>query len=260
MTTRHQPQAKGIAPMRLQKFLAHAGVASRRASEELIQAGRVQVNSQTVTELGTKVVPGKDEVRVDGKLITALEGKAYYMLHKPVGYVSTVKDPQGRPTVLSLVDVPERVYPVGRLDFDSEGLLLLTNDGEVAWALTHPSQRVTKRYLVEVEGRPSARDLQSLAQGVMLEDGITAPAEVKLLSAHGNGALIEMGIHEGRNRQIRRMCERIGHRVTKLKRVQMGPIMLGRLPVGAHRPLQPKEVAALRQLVPSEKDNGKRIR
>lgn len=246
-----------VEAVRLQKFLAHAGVASRRASEELIVSGRVQVNGKTVTELGTKVVPGSDSVKVDGKLIRSPERKVYYLLNKPVGYVTTVKDPEGRPTVLSLVNVKERIYPVGRLDYDSEGLLLLTNDGDVAYALTHPRFKVVKRYLVEVKHVPSPKALKQLAKGVYLPDGKTAPAQVKLVSTGNDRAILDIAIHEGRNRQVRRMFGALGHPVLKLKRFQMGPLDLEGIGPGEYRPLRPNEIAALKQLAAQAAEEGR---
>lgn len=234
--------------MRLQKYLAHAGVASRRASEELIASGRVSVNGEVVTKLGTTVVPGRDVVRVDGNLVTISTRKVYYLLNKPVGYVTTVKDPQGRPTVLDLVPTGERIYPVGRLDYDSEGLLLLTNDGELAYLMTHPSHEIAKTYLVQVEGVPGTRALARLAKGVELSDGWTAPAKVKLLKNLGTTSVLSIQIHEGRNRQVRRMCQAVGHPVRRLKRVEMGPLRLDGLKTGEYRPLRPEEISALQKL------------
>lgn len=235
--------------MRLQKYLAHAGVASRRASEKLILSGRVSVNGQVVTELGTKVIPGQDVVQVDGKIVTLATQKVYYLLNKPVGYVTTAKDPQGRPTVLDLIPSPERIYPVGRLDYDSEGLLLLTNDGDVAYVLTHPRYEIKKKYLVEVQGTPNPETLLRLARGIKLADGWTAPAKVKLIRGSGETAVLTIEIHEGRNRQVRRMFEAVGHPVLWLKRLTMGPLRLGGLRSGEYRRLTPEEIAALQQLV-----------
>ncbi|MFO7273283.1 MAG: pseudouridine synthase [Bacillota bacterium] len=233
---------------RLQKVMARAGVASRRHCEALILAGRVTVNGQVVTKLGTKVVPGKDVIEVDGRPLGRPENKVYVMLNKPKGYVSTLYDPQGRPKVIDLLgdEVAERVYPVGRLDYDSEGLLLLTNDGDLAHGLMHPSRMVKKTYIVKVRGVPSAAKLRALQEGIQLEDGPTAPADVKLLEVRPpNSATLSIRIHEGRNRQVRRMFAALGHEVIHLRRTTLGPLKLGDLPVGQWRYLTEQEVAAL---------------
>lgn len=215
---------------RLQKMMAQAGVASRRKSEELIRAGRVRVNGKVVTKMGVKVDPDQDLVEVDGKPITGREEpKVYLLLYKPRGYVTTAKDPQGRPTVLDLVHVPQRVYPVGRLDYDTEGLLILTNDGDLTYRLTHPKHEVDKVYHALVAGHPPEDKLQQLRTGIMLEDGPTAPAKVRRLKKIQGNTLLEIIIHEGRNRQVRRMCEAIGHPVLHLKRVAIGDLTLGNL-------------------------------
>ncbi len=234
---------------RLQKYLAHAGVASRRSSEQLILAGKVTVNGQVVTELGSKVDPEHDQITVNGVLVSTEQQKVYYLLNKPSGYVTTLKDPEGRKTVRELLsDVQQRVYPVGRLDFDTEGLLLLTNDGELTHALTHPSHQVEKTYQAKVRGVPSEDKLARLRQGVRLEDGMTAPAKVQLLKQEGSQAWLEITIHEGRNRQVRRMCESIGYPVVFLKRVCLGFLTLEHLAVGKYRALSPQEVTRLRVL------------
>ncbi len=234
--------------IRLQKALADAGVASRRAGEKLIASGRVKVNGLVVTSLGSKVDPRTDTIEVDGKAIEKAERKRYIMLNKPAGYVTTVSDPRGRKTVLDLLaGVEERVYPVGRLDYDTEGLLLLTNDGPLTFALTHPSRGVEKRYLALVEGIPGDEALTRLKAGVILADGPTAPARVRLLRAKEGQALLEIAIHEGRTRQIRRMCEAIGHPVLHLSRTHFGGLSLGKLPAGRSRGLSEKEVDLLRK-------------
>ena len=233
---------------RLQKVMARAGVASRRHSEELIQAGRVTVNGRVVTELGTKVVAGRDIIEVDGRPLGQSEAKVYVMLNKPKGYVTTLFDPQGRPKVTDLLEgqVAERVYPVGRLDYDTEGLLLLTNDGDLANGLMHPARRVKKTYIAKVRGVPGPAKLKKLEEGVELEDGPTAPAAVKVLDVRApNSATVSLRIHEGRNRQVRRMFAAIGHEVIHLKRTTMGPLNLGDLPIGQWRNLTDEEVAAL---------------
>ena len=234
---------------RLQKVLAGAGLASRRSCEEWIAAGRVRVNGQTVSEPGTKVDAERDVIEVDGKPVDLHQVRAYFMLNKPVGYVSTVRDPQRRPTVLDLLQAGERLYPVGRLDMDSEGLVLLTNDGDLAQRLTHPSFEHEKEYHVWVQGRVSARTLQRLREGIELEDGFTWPAQVASLSQDSDGTLLRFVIHEGRKRQLRRICEAVGHPVHSLVRVRMGPLTLGDLPLGQYRPLTGEEVALLRTAV-----------
>ena len=237
---------------RLQKVMAEAGVASRRACEELIRQGRVQVNGQVVTELGTRVDPNQDEIRVDGAPISSPVEKVYLILNKPPGYISTVRDPWGRPTVLDLIPHQERLYPVGRLDAESEGLLLLTNDGGLTHRLTHPRYEHDKEYLALVKGRPQDAVLSQLRQGVGLEEGRTAPARVSTVSRKEKldtppgTTWLRIVIHEGKKRQIRRMCAAVGHPVQRLIRVRMGPIELGDLPVGEYRPLSAKEVRRLR--------------
>lgn len=234
---------------RLQKYLAHAGVASRRYCEELILQGKVAVNGQVVLELGTKVDPLEDTVTVDGKSVSPNQQSVYILLYKPGGYVSTVKDPEGRKTVIDLLSgQKQRVYPVGRLDYDTEGLLLLTNDGELTHALTHPSRQVDKTYLAIVQGIPSANELEQLRRGILLTDGMTAPAQVSLIKSAGPKTCLEITIHEGRNRQVRRMCEQIGYPVLFLKRIRLGFLTLDGLTVGKYRLLRPQEVAKLRSL------------
>jgi pseudouridine synthase len=237
---------------RLQKILAAAGYGSRRTCEEIIRQGRVQVNGRLVTEMGTKVDPHRDEIRVDGAPLSSPEEKVYLILHKPPGYISTVHDPWGRPTVLDLVPHRRRLYPVGRLDAESEGLLLLTNDGQLTHRLTHPRYEHEKEYLVLVEGHPSKTVLSQLRRGVNLEEGRTAPAEVSRasrkegLETPPGATWLRMVIHEGRKRQIRRMCAVVGHPVQRLIRVRMGSIELGDLPVGGYRSLSAKEIRRLR--------------
>lgn len=244
--------------IRLQKLLSAAGVASRRAGERLIVEGRVSVNGATVTELGTKADPDHDDVRVDGRRVGHAAAPLYFLLNKPRGYVTTRSDPEGRPTVLALLPgVRGYVYPVGRLDYDSEGLLILTNDGELAARLTHPSHEVPREYHARVLGVPDHHDLKRLAQGIVLDARRTAPAEVRLLrsldtpraSSREPHALVSITLHEGRTRQVRRMFEAVGHPVLDLRRVRIGPIVDPRLKLGAYRPLTGKEVAALRKAV-----------
>ena len=263
--------------MRLQKFLARAGVASRRHSEELIAAGRVAVNGHVVTVLGTKVDPAADEVAVDGDPVALPEQSVTLMLHKPAGYVTTMDDPQGRPCVAELVpDVPG-LYPIGRLDADTTGLLLFSTDGDLGHALLHPRTHVRKRYLALVEGAPSADSAAALRQGIQLDDGLTAPAEVDVLegaardaalAAIGEGegasgwsgrhpkgqsrdqqrrdaAVLQVGLFEGRKRQVRRMLEAVGHPVLALHRASVGGLELGALPRGTWRELTADELVLL---------------
>lgn len=235
----------GCVPMeRLQKVLAQAGVASRRKCEEIILAGDVTVNGQVVTELGTKVEPGVDRVEVYGQPI-AFEQKVYYLLNKPKGVVTTASDPQGRKTVIELIDVAERIYPVGRLDLDTAGLLILTNDGDLANGLMHPSREIDKTYRAWVKGSITAETIKQLATGIELEDGMTAPAKVRLLEKGNGESYLELIIHEGRNRQVRRMCEAVGHPVKSLMRTQLAFLKIGRMRYGEYRELTPLEVERL---------------
>lgn len=243
-----------IFPMRLQKFLARAGAASRRGSEDLMSAGRVRVNGVVVTELGSKVDPAVDEVTVDGRTVLLAEGPAYYAFHKPPDVMTTMSDPQGRRTVAEFfpADAPAGLFPVGRLDYDSEGLLLLMTDGDLSHVLLHPKHHVTKTYLATVKGVPSPATLAHLRQGVELDDGLTAPASATLVSStgergsEGGRAVVELRISEGKKRQVRRMLSAVGHPVTRLVRVGFGPVQLGDLPVGAVRPLEKNEIEALK--------------
>lgn len=234
---------------RLQKVMAHAGVASRRKSEDIIQQGRVAVNGEIVTEMGTQVDPERDRITVDGDLINVVQDYTYVALHKPIDVISTADDPWERQTVLDLVNVDARVYPVGRLDADSEGLVLLTNDGELTHRLTHPSFEHQKEYHVRVAGRLSPAALERLRSGVRLEDGITAPAEIDVLRREAGDTWLKMILHEGRNRQIRRMADAVGHPVRRLIRVRMGPIRLGDLAPGQWRHLSQREVEALHNAI-----------
>ena len=236
--------ASGEQGERLQKVLAHAGLGSRRAMEELIAAGRVKVNGRRA-RLGDRVDPDNDEVEVDGSRVPLEQDLVHYMLNKPAGIVSTASDPEGRPTVLALLDLPTRVWPVGRLDTDSEGLLVVTNDGELTHRLTHPRYEVPKTYLAEVKGTVGSRAIKQLIAGVDLEDGRTNRAKVALVEATRGGTLLEITITEGRNRQVRRMCEAVGHPVKRLVRTSLGPLQLGRLKPGTFRKLSLEEVRAL---------------
>jgi len=225
---------------RLQKVLAQAGLGSRRACEELIAAGRVTVNGETA-QLGRRVDVEHDRVAVDGVPVGVRPDLVYYAVNKPAGVVSTASDPQGRPTLTGLVPSDPRVFPVGRLDTDSEGIIVLTNDGDLTHRLTHPSFGVEKEYLISVDGSPKPGTIRQLRQGVPLEEGLTAPARVSVL---GPGTL-RITIHEGRNRQVRRMAEAVGHPVRRLVRTRIGPLRLGSLPPGEWRPLTTEEVRAL---------------
>jgi len=233
---------------RLQKVMARRGVASRRRCEELISSGRVTVNGRVVSEMGIKVSP-EDVIAVDGRVLEAeREPLVYLLMNKPKGYVTTVRDPQGRTTVMDLLpEVKYRVYPVGRLDYDTEGLLLLTNDGELSYALTHPSHGVDKTYQAVVWGIPSQESLDKLKKGIRLEDGWTAPAKVKLLKK-GQQSEIELVIHEGKKRQVRRMLKAVGHPVISLKRTSFGPLSLDKLAPGEYRYLTREEVESLKKI------------
>jgi 23S rRNA pseudouridine2605 synthase len=239
---------------RLQKVLAHAGVASRRACEELIRQGRVQVNGRVVTEMGTLVDSTRDEIRVDGRSLSPTESRVYIVLNKPPGYLSTTDDPYGRPTVLDLLAVEARVYPVGRLDVDSEGLLLLTNDGTLTQLLTHPRYAHEKEYWVLVDGRPDEQALRHLRRGVEIEGEKLQADEVAVLRGPHrrrepvvDGIWLKIVLHQGSKRQVRRMCAVIGHPVQRLIRVRFGPLRLGRLESGQWRHLSHNEVMALRK-------------
>lgn len=232
---------------RLNKFLAHAGVGSRRHCEELIVRGRVTVDGQVVRELGTKVEPDQQAVAVDGRPLH-VEHPVYWLVNKPRGYLCTNFDPAGRPRAVDLVEhVPQRVYTVGRLDEDSEGLLLLTNDGDLAFKLMHPRFGVEKTYLVQVAGHPQREDLQRLLKGVYLSDGHVKARRVKRLKSQGESTWLEIVLSEGKNREIRRMLAKLNHKVLRLKRIAIGSIVLGRLASGKSRPLRANEIERLRQ-------------
>ena len=238
--------------VRLQKILSQAGVASRRAAEKLMAEGRVSVNGTTVFELGTKADPARDDIRVDGRRITSAERPRYILLNKPRGYVTTRSDEKRRKTVIDLLEgVREYVYPVGRLDYDTEGLLLLTNDGELAAQLMHPRHEVERTYEARVAGMPDERAIERLRKGVPLDGKRTRPAVVVVVVSRErrdtDGVLL-ITIREGRNRQVRRMCEAIGHPVQRLKRTKFGPIADRKLAVGSWRELTPEEVRRLRSL------------
>ncbi|MGH9024148.1 MAG: pseudouridine synthase [Acidimicrobiia bacterium] len=229
---------------RLQKVLARLGLASRRAAEELIVGERVTVNGE-VAVLGRRVDAETDRIELDGVPVPTRPDLVYYLLNKPTGVVTTVRDPQARPVVLDLVPASPRVFPVGRLDVDTEGLLLLTNDGELTHLVTHPRHGLSKTYLAEVVGRPGAAALAQLRKGVLLEDGITAPAQARLVDSGPGRAALEIVISEGRNRQVRRMCETVGHPVRRLVRTRIGTLSDIRLQQGSWRSLTAKEVRSL---------------
>ncbi|OPY58909.1 MAG: Ribosomal large subunit pseudouridine synthase B [Pelotomaculum sp. PtaU1.Bin035] len=234
---------------RLQKVMARAGVASRRRCEEMITAGMVKVNGKVITELGTKVDPERDKIVVGDETLFLSDKKYYLALYKLRGYISTLHDEKGRKKVIDLLKgVDGRVYPVGRLDYDSEGLLLLTNDGDLTYAMTHPKRQIKKTYLARVQGVPAPARLAQMADGLILEDGPTAPARVRLVSEREGNALLEITINEGRNRQVRRMCEYIGHPVLRLQRTRMGNISLDALRPGQYRHLAEEELKRLKEL------------
>ena len=235
--------------MRLQKYLAHAGVASRRAAEELIVGGNVRVNGKIVRELGTSVEKS-DTVAVAGKVVSLPAKHTYIVLHKPLGVVTTMRDPQGRRTVSDLLPkgLP-RIVPVGRLDYDTSGVLLLTNDGELAHVLTHPRFGVEKTYRAVVKGQLSPDELERLRRGMRLEEARAAGARVKVIASPGDRTVLDITIHEGRNRQVRRMLEAVGHPVRELRRLRFGPIALGTLAPGRTRSASARELAQLRELV-----------
>ncbi|HEX9155966.1 MAG TPA: pseudouridine synthase [Nitrospira sp.] len=241
--------------VRLQKLIAGAGLASRRKAETLIAAGRVTVNGKVVTELGTKVDPSKDHVKVDGKHLSQAQPFVYLLLNKPKNVMSTLDDPGGRTTVKDyLRGVSVRVFPVGRLDFDSEGLMLLTNNGDLSQALLHPRYHVPKTYLIKVKGILTEEEIRQLERGVKLEDGMTGPATVKKIKKAEMNSWLEITIGEGRKHQVRRMLESVGHPVIKLMRVKMGPLSLGDLASGEFRFLTDREANALRELVEQRRE------
>ena len=237
---------------RLQKILSASGVASRRASEQMILEGRVMVNGETVRELGTKADPAKDVIKVDGRRIKTEVVHRYIALYKPKGYVTTRKDPEGRRTVMDLIGEGDYIYPVGRLDYDSEGLLLMMSDGDLAARLMHPRHEVDKEYEVIVMGAPDPRALEKLRKGVFIEGGRTSPARVHVgttVKGARPTTLLTVTIHEGRNRQVRKMCSAVGLPVRDLRRIRMGPITIGRLKPGQWRDLTPAEVKRLKTAV-----------
>jgi 23S rRNA pseudouridine2605 synthase len=246
MTTRRDDRPEAASYPRLQKVLASAGYGSRRQCEALIVEGRVEVDGQPANQLGTRVDPARQRIRVDGVEIKSPRRK-YFMLHKPVGVVSTARDPWARTRVIDLVEDPDRLFTIGRLDKSSSGLILVTNDGDLAQRLTHPSYGVQKVYRVVVAGKPTMQSLQQLRRGIHLAEGRARVDQVTLKRAHAKQSVLEIVLSEGRNREIRRLLARVGHKVQQLKRVAIGPVKLGDLPVGAYRELEPHELAQLRR-------------
>jgi 23S rRNA pseudouridine2605 synthase len=234
--------------IRLQKIISEAGIASRRKAEELILDGRVSVNNKRVTELGVKADPQKDTIKVDGRKIEINTQKIYIALNKPFGIISSRKDEKGRETVIDLINSKEYMYPIGRLDYDSSGLILLTNDGEFTNNLIHPKFEVEKVYVVYIEGYIPDRALEKFERGIKLEDGYTAPAKVEVIREENNVTILEVTIHEGKNRQIRRMFDALGYNVTKLKRIRIGNIKLENLKAGEHRHLNYEEIKWIKSL------------
>lgn len=235
--------------MRLQKYLALCGVASRRHAEQMIQEGLVQVNGITIREMGVQIDEAHDTVTVSGEIVRPEAEKHYLAYYKPIGEVTTVSDPEGRATVMDRFrDYPVRLFPVGRLDFDSEGLLLLTNDGELMNRLLHPSHEVSKVYLVKASNQVTNEEIFRLRAGVMIDGKMTSPAQVRLIRQEAFDTILLVSIHEGRNRQVRKMLEAVGHQVVSLKRVEFGPVILGDLSRGQWRHLTEKEIAKLKAL------------
>jgi 23S rRNA pseudouridine2605 synthase len=245
MGKKHDPGSE-----RLNRIIAMAGLASRRGADELISSGRVTVNGHIVREVGSRAIWGLDTIAVDGQRLPDPLKKVYILLHKPFGYVTTLRDPQGRPIVRDLIgEIKERVYPVGRLDFDSQGLLILTNDGELAFRLMHPRFQVPKTYKVLVEGTIEPHSVRRLRGGIILEDGPTAPARVRVLERQKGRSVLRITVFEGRSREIRRMLEAVGHKTIHLTRTGFGSLSLGTLKVGKYRHLTEEEVRSLRSLV-----------
>ena len=237
--------------MRLEKFLSESGIASRRDAKKYISTGRVTVNGERVLIPGTHIVPQQDEIILDGNPVCGKPKQIYLMLNKPAGYVTTVRDEQGRPTVMALVgDIPERIYPVGRLDLDTEGLLLMTNDGDFAHRILHPSHEIQKTYVAWVEGQPNRQEIQRLRKGIEIEEGVITSAQVDQIGRREGQTQFRIVIHEGKKRQIRRMFHAVGHTVAHLKRIRIGSLSLGRLSIGKYRLLMQTEIAALDRNVP----------
>ncbi len=241
--------------IRLQKYLAQCGIASRRKAETLIAAGRIRVDGKVVADMGSKIDPLRQSISFDGKPVKKEEEKVYILLNKPKGYVTTLSDPQGRLIVTTLIkDISARLFPVGRLDIDTEGALILTNDGDFAQRIQHPSFEVTKTYEALVSGFPSKRDLQALERGILLEGKMTAPASLKLLKSTSRSSLVNIVIHEGRKRQVKKMFQAIDHPVIDLKRLAYGRLQLGKLPIGKYRSLTPKDLNKIFKNIPLQKE------
>ncbi|MTI67804.1 MAG: rRNA pseudouridine synthase [Firmicutes bacterium] len=235
--------------MRLQKYMAKCGVASRRKSEKLISKGVVKVNGSTITELGFKINPDKDIVKVNNRIIKMEEKSVYILLNKPDGYITTVSDQFDRPTVLDIIkNVKQRVYPVGRLDYDTSGLLLITNDGNLTYKLTHPKHEINKTYIAKIKGIPKENELTKFRNGLKIENYITSKAKIKILNRYKDSSLVEIIIHEGKNRQVRKMCDKIGHPVIWLKRIALGKITIDNLEKGKWRYLNDKEINYLKNI------------
>ena len=235
--------------MLLQRYLAQCGVASRRKCEEIIASGRVTVNGEQIVQMGFEVDEEKDSVTVDGKTVTPVMLHTYWLMHKPRGVMTTLYDPQGRKTIVDLLPGgAPRLFPVGRLDYDTSGLLLLTDDGDLSFALMHPRHRIYKTYCARIAGKLTPEQAQRLREGLPLDGRMTAPAKVRILRSNAIYSDIEIAIREGRNRQIRRMCEAVGHEVVSLERTAMGPLTLGTLPIGAVRPLTDEELRQIKQV------------
>ncbi|KXG76841.1 pseudouridine synthase [Thermotalea metallivorans] len=235
--------------MRLQKYIAQSGIASRRKAEELIRSGKVKVNGVVIENMGAVIDPSSDVITVDDKIVKIEEKKVYIMLHKPEGFVTTVSDEFNRPAVIDLVkDIKERIYPVGRLDYDTSGLLLMTNDGDLTYRLTHPKHEIPKTYIAKVRGHLAQSAQKKFRQGIDIGGYITAPASLEVLKLERDTSVVKVVIHEGKNRQIRRMFDHLGHPVVSLKRVAIGKLNIDQLPRGKWRCLSPKEVAYLKSL------------
>ena len=235
--------------IRLQKYLAMCGLASRRTSEKIILDGRVAVNGRIITEMGVQVDENADTVTVDGEIIRPEEEKHYIAYNKPIGEVTTASDPEGRATVMDkFSDYPVRLFPVGRLDYDSEGLLLLTNDGDMMNRVLHPSHEVLKTYWTKMSAHVTQEEIAALRKGVMIDGKLTSPASVRLIRENTFDTVLLISIHEGRNRQVRKMAEAVGHKVISLRRVGFGPVSLGDLPTGMWRPLTGEEIARLKEI------------
>lgn len=231
--------------MRLQKYLADCGVASRRKSEEFILQGLVKVNGKVVTQLGTKVETDRDKVEFDGNIVKTKKSKIYILLNKPSGYISATKDQFDNPSVLHLVNIKERIFPVGRLDKDTTGALILTNDGDFSYALTHPKKEVNKTYIAEVVGRPTDEEMRVFMKGIYIDGKKTSPARIRIVKETKKNSIVEIIIHEGRNRQVKKMCEEIGHKVVTLHRQAVGTINVDGLLEGKWRYLTDKEIEKL---------------